>query len=149
MGRDQPETDSSRPARPGPVTLWPVRLLRRSAPSTTDTAGSDDRPGQAEPVRVAGGTAGKGRPTPKRRDAARGGAGRVRVAGGTAGRGRPTPKRRDAGGRRRGPAPAPPRTQREASKLARANRPDKEQRREQRMRETEKRRVGIAKGDDR
>jgi hypothetical protein len=99
-----------------------VRLLRRSAPSTTDTAGSDDRPGQAEPVRVAGGTAGKGRPTPKRRDAE---------------------------GRRRGPAPAPPRTQREASKLARANRPDKEQRREQRMRETEKRRAGIAKGDDR
>jgi hypothetical protein len=73
----------------------------------------------------------------------------VRVAGGTAGKGRPTPKRRDAEGRRRGPAPAPPRTQREASKLARANRPDKEQRREQRMRETEKRRVGIAKGDDR
>jgi hypothetical protein len=99
-----------------------VRLLRRSAPSTTDAAGSDDRPAQAEPVRVAGGTAGKGRPTPKRRDAE---------------------------GRRRGPAPAPPRTQREAAKLARANRPDKEQRREQRMREAEKRRVGIAKGDNR
>jgi hypothetical protein len=97
-------------------------LLRRSAPSTTDAAGSDDRPAQPEPVRVAGGTAGKGRPTPKRRDAE---------------------------GRRRGPAPAPPRTQREATKLARANRPDKEQRREQRMREAEKRRAGIAKGDDR
>ncbi len=49
----------------------------------------------------------------------------VRVGG----KGRPTPKRRDAGGRRRGPAPPPPRTQREAAKLARANRPDKEQRR--------------------
>jgi hypothetical protein len=72
----------------------------------------------------------------------------VRVAGGTAGKGRPTPKRRDAEGRRRGPAPAPPKTQREASKLARANRPDKEQLREQRRRETEKRRVGLASGDD-
>jgi Protein of unknown function (DUF3043) len=72
----------------------------------------------------------------------------VRVAGGTAGKGRPTPKRRDAEGRRRGPAPAPPRTQREAAKLAKANRPDKEQRREQRMRETQRRREGIAKGDD-
>jgi hypothetical protein len=97
-------------------------LLRRSSPSTTDTAGSDDRSAQAEPVRVAGGTAGKGRATPTRRDAT---------------------------GRRRGPAPTPPRTQREASKLAKANRPDKEQRREQRAREAEKRRIGIAKGDSR
>jgi Protein of unknown function (DUF3043) len=46
------------------------------------------------------------------------------------GKGRPTPKRREAEAKRRGPAPPPPRTQREASKLARANRPDKtEQRR--------------------
>ena len=46
----------------------------------------------------------------------------------TPGKGRATPKRRDAeaGGRRRGPAPTPPRTQREASKLARQNRPSKE-----------------------
>jgi hypothetical protein len=72
----------------------------------------------------------------------------VRVAGATAGKGRPTPKRREAEGRRRGPAPAPPRTQREASKFAKANRPDKEQRREQRTRETQRRREGIAKGDD-
>lgn len=49
--------------------------------------------------------------------------------GRTAGKGRPTPKRRDAEARKRGPAPPPPRTQREASKLARANRPTKEQRR--------------------
>ena len=70
------------------------------------------------------------------------------MAGGTVGKGRPTPKRRDAAGGRRGPAPAPPRTQREASKLAKANRPDKETRREQRYRESEKRRAGIAKGDD-
>ena len=108
-----------------------MRLLRRSTPSTTDsparsgtgsTAGSAAGAAQAEPVRVAGGSAGKGRPTPKRRDAE---------------------------GRRRGPAPTPPRTQREAAKLARANRPDKEQRREQRAREAEKRRAGIAKGDNR
>lgn len=93
-----------------------MRLLRRSAPQTIDDAVQT-----AEPVRVAGGATGKGRATPKRRDAE---------------------------GRRRGPAPAPPRTQREASKFAKANRPDKEQRREQRMRESEKRRAGIAKGED-
>jgi hypothetical protein len=96
-------------------------LLRRSTPSTTETAEPAGASVRSEPVRVAGGSAGKGRPTPKRRDAER----------------------------RRGPAPAPPRTQREATKLARANRPDKEQRREQRAREAEKRRAGIAKGDNR
>ncbi len=100
-----------------------MRLLRRSSPSTTDAAtGSTAGPAQAEQVGVAGGAAGKGRPTPKRRDAE---------------------------GRRRGPAPAPPRTQREAAKLARANRPDKEQRRELRRREAERRRAGLAKGDER
>ncbi len=103
-----------------------MRLLRRSNPSTTDAAGS-----------TAGSTAGPAQ------------AEQVRVAGGAAGKGRPTPKRRDAEGRRRGPAPAPPRTQREAAKLARANRPDKEQRREQRRRETERRRAGLARGDER
>lgn len=50
-------------------------------------------------------------------------------AGPVVGKGRPTPKRRDAERRRRGPAPPPPRTQREAVKLARANRPDKAERR--------------------
>ncbi|MGH3568471.1 MAG: DUF3043 domain-containing protein [Pseudonocardia sp.] len=45
------------------------------------------------------------------------------------GKGRPTPKRRDAETKRRGPAPPPPRTQREATRLARANRPDKSDRR--------------------
>lgn len=47
----------------------------------------------------------------------------------TAGKGRPTPKRREAEAKRRGPAPPPPRTQREASRLAKANRPDRDQRR--------------------
>ena len=45
------------------------------------------------------------------------------------GKGRPTPKRRDAEAKRRGPAPPPPRTQREASKLARSNRPSREDQR--------------------
>ncbi|HEY2207195.1 MAG TPA: DUF3043 domain-containing protein [Pseudonocardia sp.] len=40
----------------------------------------------------------------------------------TPGKGRPTPKRREAEGRRRGPAPPPPKTQREAQKLAKKNR---------------------------
>ncbi len=49
----------------------------------------------------------------------------------TAGKGRPTPKRREAETRRRGPAPPPPRTQREAARLARANRPDRTEQRRQ------------------
>ncbi|BBG01262.1 MULTISPECIES: DUF3043 domain-containing protein [Pseudonocardia] len=63
----------------------------------------------------------------------------------TAGKGRATPKRRDAEGKRRGPAPPPPRTQREAAKLAKANRPSKEDRR---ARAAERRRRMDA-GDDR
>ena len=65
----------------------------------------------------------------------------------TPGKGRATPKRRDAeaGGRRRGPAPPPPRTQREASKLARQNRPTKEARREA----AADRRRRMDAGDDR
>jgi hypothetical protein len=47
----------------------------------------------------------------------------------TAGKGRPTPKRRDAESKRRGPAPPPPKTQREAQKLARKNRASRDERR--------------------
>lgn len=47
----------------------------------------------------------------------------------TEGKGRPTPKRRDAQGGKRGPVAPPPTTQREASKRARANRPSKDARR--------------------
>ncbi|WP_433507245.1 DUF3043 domain-containing protein [Pseudonocardia halophobica] len=49
----------------------------------------------------------------------------------TQGKGRPTPKRRDAETKRRGPAPPPPKTQREAARLAKANRPSKDERRAQ------------------
>jgi hypothetical protein len=77
-----------------------VRFLRRSTPSEVgaDQPETDGPQAPAEPGR-------------------------------TPGKGRPTPKRREAEGRRRGPAPPPPRTQREASRLARANRPSKDERR--------------------
>jgi hypothetical protein len=65
--------------------------------------------------------------------------------GRSASKGRPTPKRREAEGKRRGPAPPPPRTQREASRLAKANRPDKDERR----RAAAERRERMAAGDDR
>jgi hypothetical protein len=61
------------------------------------------------------------------------------------GKGRPTPKRRDAERRRRGPAAPPPRTQREAARLAKANRPSKEERR----RLADERRERMAAGDER
>jgi Protein of unknown function (DUF3043) len=63
----------------------------------------------------------------------------------TPGKGRPTPKRRDAEGKRRGPAPPPPKTQREAQKLARKNRASRAERR----REAAERRSRMAAGDDR
>ena len=77
-----------------------MRFLRRSTPSAVgaDQPESDGAQGPAEPTR-------------------------------TGGKGRPTPKRREAEGKRRGPAPPPPRTQREAARLAKANRPSKDQRR--------------------
>ena len=75
------------------LKLSPVRFLRRSAEP-------EPAPAQAPPDTV-------------------------RVGG----KGRPTPKRRDAQAKRRGPAPPPPRTQREAARLAKANRPTGEDRR--------------------
>jgi hypothetical protein len=74
-----------------------VRFLRRQ-PATSDDAGADSTSAEAE-------------------------------VGHAPGKGRPTPKRRDAEGRRRGPAPPPPRTQRESMKLAKQNRGNREQRR--------------------
>lgn len=47
----------------------------------------------------------------------------------TPGKGRPTPRRRDAENRARGPVPPPPRTQREAARRARTERGSRDQRR--------------------
>jgi hypothetical protein len=94
-----------------------VRFLRRSTPSTVGADSSESpapAPTDSEPKR-------------------------------TAGKGRPTPKRRDAEGKRRGPAAPPPRTQREAARLAKANRPSREERR----RLADERRERMAAGDER
>jgi hypothetical protein len=95
-----------------------VRFLRRSdrSPSTVSSDASDA-------------TAAQGLTDPGR----------------TTGKGRPTPKRREAEARKRGPVAPPPRTQREAVRLAKANRPTKEQRRA----EATERRERMAAGDQR
>ncbi|MGE0296651.1 DUF3043 domain-containing protein [Pseudonocardia sp.] len=97
-----------------------MRFLRRNQPSTV----AADAAGEGADGAAADGDAQTGR---------------------TGGKGRPTPKRRDAEKRRRGPAPPPPRTQREAMKLAKANRPSKEERRVQ----AAERRARMDAGDDR
>jgi hypothetical protein len=95
-----------------------VRFLRRSTPATV---------GGDKPAAEAQGPAATARPD---------------------GKGRPTPKRRDAQSKRRGPAPPPPRTQREAARYAKANRPDRPTRDERRQ-EAAERRERMAAGDDR
>lgn len=60
-----------------------------------------------------------------------GGPGKAGTRGRTESKGRPTPKRRDAEGRRRGPVPPPPKTQRESAKLARQNRASRAERRKE------------------
>lgn len=100
-----------------------MRFLNRSAPATVGADATD---------RADGSAAGSPHTGPVE-------------TGRTAGKGRPTPKRRDAEAKRRGPAPPPPRTQREAAKLAKANRPSKEARRLAAL----ERREGMAAGDDR
>ncbi|MDA3626853.1 DUF3043 domain-containing protein [Saccharopolyspora oryzae] len=57
-------------------------------------------------------------------------------------KGRPTPKRREAEGKRRGPVPPPPKTQREAVKRARGNK-------EERRNAARERRERMMQGDDR
>jgi hypothetical protein len=96
-----------------------VRFLRRSTPSKVGADTSETAPAPTESEQS----------EPKR----------------TTGKGRPTPKRRDAEGKRRGPAAPPPRTQREAARLAKANRPSREERR----RAADERRERMAAGDDR
>jgi hypothetical protein len=80
---------------------------------------------------------------PAATDSGAGPAGEV-VPGRTPGKGRPTPKRRDSEGRRRGPAPPPPRTQRESIKLAKQNRTSREERRKA----SAERRGRMLAGDD-
>jgi Protein of unknown function (DUF3043) len=63
----------------------------------------------------------------------------------TPGKGRPTPKRREAETKRRGPAPPPPKTQREAQKLARQNRASRAERRQ----DAAGRRARMLAGDER
>lgn len=96
-----------------------MRFLRRSTPSKVGADTSETAPAPTESEQS----------EPKR----------------TTGKGRPTPKRRDAEGKRRGPAAPPPRTQREAARLAKANRPSREERR----RAADERRERMAAGDDR
>ncbi len=62
----------------------------------------------------------------------------------SSGKGRPTPKRREAQGRRSGPVPPPPRTQREAFKRMRGNKVGKEERRAA----ASERRARMMAGDD-
>ena len=57
-------------------------------------------------------------------------------------KGRPTPKRREAEGKRRGPVPPPPKTQREAIKRSRGNK-------EERRKAAGERRERMMQGDDR
>jgi hypothetical protein len=101
-----------------------VRFLRRNQSSTVAADAAGDGADGADTAAADGDASQPGR---------------------TGGKGRPTPKRRDAEKRRRGPAPPPPRTQREAMKLAKANRPSKEERRLQ----AAERRARMDAGDDR
>ncbi|MBO0851562.1 MAG: DUF3043 domain-containing protein [Pseudonocardia sp.] len=96
-----------------------VRFLRRRSDNAVDTATTADADG--EPITDAFGS------------------------GYTPSKGRPTPKRRDAEGKRRGPAPPPPKTQREAAKLARKNRGSRAERRQA----TAERRRRMLAGDER
>jgi hypothetical protein len=95
-----------------------VRFLRQRAADNAEATNDDDE------VAVVGST-----------DQAIGG----RIV--TPSKGRPTPKRREAEGRRRGPVPPPPRTQREAYKRARGNKGD-------RRRDASVRRERMAAGDE-
>jgi hypothetical protein len=103
-------------------TLWPVRFLRRKEDAETTDAESE--------VELADDDA-------------------ARSKAHTPGKGRPTPKRREAEGRKRGPVAPPPRTTREAMKRARGNKEDRKElsvkRREIRLNQRERMMAGDEK----
>lgn len=100
-----------------------MRFLRRSSTTTED---SPDNEATAVPESV-----------------------EPHTKGYTPGKGRATPKRREAEGKRRGPVAPPPRTTREAMKRAREVRKANPQAKEQRRAQIQARREGMAAGDDR
>jgi len=108
-----------------------VRFLRRSTDqastehASTDQAGTE--PTSTEPTGAEPASAERERAAPSAGPAP------------TAGKGRPTPKRREAEARRRGPVAPPPRTQREA---ARRQRRPKEERRAERAERRERMMAG-------
>lgn len=67
----------------------------------------------------------------------------------TPGKGRPTPKRKEAEGKRRGPVAPPPRTMREAMKRNRELRKANPASKEERRRAAKERQERMAAGDDR
>ncbi|RLK61451.1 DUF3043 domain-containing protein [Actinokineospora cianjurensis] len=69
--------------------------------------------------------------------------------GHTPGKGKPTPKRREAEGRKRGPVAPPPKTTREALKRARGNKEDRKALSAQRREQRAEQRRRMADGDDR
>jgi Protein of unknown function (DUF3043) len=99
-----------------------VRFLRRNAADSTETDADS-----AEILGEESTAAGKAR---------------------TPGKGRPTPKRREAEARRRGPVPPPPRTTREAIRRSRGNKEERKalaaKRREMRIKQRER----MAAGDE-
>jgi hypothetical protein len=66
----------------------------------------------------------------------------------TPGKGRPTPKRREAEGRRRGPVAPPPRTTREAMKRARGNKDERKELASKRREVRAKQRERMMAGDE-
>ncbi|MEV6230721.1 DUF3043 domain-containing protein [Saccharopolyspora shandongensis] len=92
-----------------------MRFLRRSSAEQTATTESDTETGPAAAEHAPN-------HTPKK--------------------GKPTPKRREAEGKRRGPVPPPPKTQREAVKRARGNKDERRQ-------AAKERRERMMQGDDR
>ncbi len=100
-------------------TLWRVRFLRRKEAESDEVEGETAE--EAEQVNKAH----------------------------TPGKGRPTPKRREAEGRKRGPVAPPPRTTREAMKRARGNKEERKElaakRREIRVNQRERMMAGDEK----